>query len=97
MKTDKSASNVQSTGLENMKQKIQENIQKLNEKQKAIETRHQNILDRQAALATQNGGTDASPSDIIRLNVCGTEMFARRDTLTVVKGSRLEALFSGRW
>ena len=97
MKTDKSASNAQSTGLEDFKQKIQDNIQKLNEKQKAIETRHQNILDRQAALATQNGGTDASPSDIIRLNVCGTEMFARRDTLTVVKGSRLEALFSGRW
>ena len=27
----------------------------------------------------------------------GTELFARRDTLTVVKGSRFEALFSGRW
>ena len=24
-------------------------------------------------------------------------MFARRDTLTIVSGSRLEALFSGRW
>ncbi|GFH61277.1 hypothetical protein CTEN210_17753 [Chaetoceros tenuissimus] len=97
MKTDKSAPNVQSTGLEDFKQKIQDNIQKLTEKQGAIETRHQNILDRQAALANQNGGTDASPSDIIRLNICGTEMFARRDTLTAVKGSRLAALFSGCW
>ena len=97
MKTDKSVPNVPSTGLEDFKQKIQDNIQKLTEKQGEIETRHQNILDRQAALANQNGGTDASPSDIIRLNVCGTEMFARRDTLTAVKGSRLEALFSGRW
>ncbi|GFH61302.1 hypothetical protein CTEN210_17778 [Chaetoceros tenuissimus] len=97
MKTDKSTSNVQSTGLEDFKQKIQDKIQKLNEKQDAMETRHQNILDRQAALATQNGGTSAAPSDIIHLNVCGTEMFARRDTLTAVKGSRLAALFSGRW
>ena len=34
---------------------------------------------------------------LILENVRGTELFARRDTLTVVKGSRLEALFSGRW
>ena len=27
----------------------------------------------------------------------GTEIFACRDTLTVVKSCRLEALFSGRW
>ena len=42
-------------------------------------------------------GEHAKPSDIIRLNVRGTEFFARRDTLTVMKGSRLEAVFSGRW
>ena len=33
----------------------------------------------------------------IYLNVRGTELFARRDTLTVVEGSPLGALFSGRW
>ncbi len=40
---------------------------------------------------------EASGSDIIALSIRGTEMFARRDTLTVVEGSRLEVLFSGRW
>ena len=33
----------------------------------------------------------------IYLNVRGTELFARRDTLTVVEGSPLGALISGRW
>ena len=36
-------------------------------------------------------------SDKIRLNVGGTEMYSTRETLTKIKGSRLEALFNGRW
>ena len=39
-----------------------------------------------------------SPSDTIKLNVGGDVRFAtRRDTLTVIPGSRLAQLFSGRW
>ena len=34
---------------------------------------------------------------MIHLNVGGTNMYARRETLTKIKGSRLEVLFSGRW
>ena len=37
------------------------------------------------------------PCDIIHLNVGGSEMFATRDTLTAIKGSRIEALFAGEW
>ena len=37
------------------------------------------------------------PCDIIRLNVGGSEMFATRDTLTAIQGSRIEALFAGGW
>eukprot|EP00957_Ditylum_brightwellii_P189561 14429583-Ditylum_brightwellii.AAC.2 len=59
--------------------------------------RHKDIIDRQEALAYQHGGEHAKPFDIICHNVRGTELFSRRDTLTGVEGSRLEALFSGRW
>ena len=37
------------------------------------------------------------PCDIIRLNVGGSEMFATRDTLTAIQGSRIESLFAGEW
>ena len=43
----------------------------------------------------QNEGPQGS--DIIRLNIAGTEMFARRDTLTVMEDSHLAILFSGQW
>jgi len=63
-----------------------------------LKSRHKDIIDRQEALAYQHGGGEnTKTSDIICLNVRGTELFARRDTLTVVKGSRLDALSSGRW
>ena len=69
----------------------------INNEHQALKNRRKDIIDRQDAVAYKHGGESAKPSDIIGLNVCGTELFARRDTLTVVKGSRLEALFSGRW
>ena len=56
-------------------------------------------IDRQRTnnLTKQNGGSAIKDSDKINLNVGGTEMYALKETLTKVKGSCLEALFSGRW
>jgi hypothetical protein len=76
---------------------LDSSINKINNTHQALKKQHQHLIDRQEDLAHKHGGTDVKLSDIIRLNVRGTEMFARRDTLTVVKSSRLEALFSGRW
>jgi hypothetical protein len=59
--------------------------------------RYKSFIDCQDNLRQKNGGINTEPFDIITLNVSGTEMFARRDTLTIVRGSRLEAIFSGRW
>ncbi len=61
-------------------------------RQRDITTRYRTVL-QQNKWRTQ----EASDSDIIVLNIGGTEMFARRDTLTIVEGSRLETLFSGQW
>jgi len=86
-----------STALEDLDQMLGSSLKKINNEHQALKDRNKDIIDRQEALAYQHGGEHAKPSDIICLNVRGTEIFARRDTITVVKGSRLEALFSGRW
>ena len=59
--------------------------------------RHSDLLKRKRDLTQCNGGSDIKGSDKIHLNVGGTQMHALRETLTKIKGSRLEALFSGRW
>lgn len=76
---------------------LDERIRKLTSVSEALQRRHQDILKRQNALKQDHGGSDVRPSDVIRLNVGGTEMIARRGILTAIKGSRLEVLFSGRW
>jgi len=84
--------------LEELHHKPGSGLKKIKEENQAIKSRYKDIIDRQEALAFQHGCEHAKPSDIIYLNVRRTELFTRRrDILTVVKGSRLEALFSGRW
>jgi hypothetical protein len=45
----------------------------------------------------ENGGFLVKDDDILKINAGGTIFTVRRETLTQVKGSRLEVLFSGRW
>ncbi len=86
-----------SPGLVDLDKKLEASFTQINDEYQALKKRRKDIADRQDAITYKNGGAHAKPSDIIRLNVRGTELFARRDTFTVVKGSRFEALFSGRW
>jgi len=96
MKSD-TAKHAFSLAIDALDSELDSSINKINDKHRELKKQHQHLIDRQEDLAHKHGGTDVKLSDIIRLNVRGTEMFARRDTLTVVKSSRLEALFSGRW
>ena len=50
----------------------------------------------QDALATGNSGIDVDGSEIMDINEGGVVMSVTKDTLTQIKGKRLEALFSGR-
>jgi|AntRauTorckE5430_2_1112549.scaffolds.fasta_scaffold04752_1 hypothetical protein len=86
-----------SLAIDALDSELDSSINKINDTHQALKKQHQHLIDRQEALANRHGGANIKLSDIIRLNVRGTEMFARRDTLTIVKSSRLEALFSGRW
>jgi hypothetical protein len=97
MATNKSTNAEAFAKLEAHTKKLEDRISSFKARKEALEQRHQNILSRQDILKKDHGGSNISPSDMIRLNVGGTEMCARRDTLTAVKDSRLEALFSGRW
>jgi len=85
------------SGIEDLNKQLDDSINKLRDEHTNLKERHQDHLERKNVTARKNGGENCKPSDIIRLSVRGTEMFARRDTLTIVTGSRLEALFSGRW
>ena len=69
-----------------------------------IRSFHLNQIKRQSAmnderlnLLKSNGGSSVQSSDIIKINVGGTKLKVARSILVLIKGSRLEALFSGRW
>ncbi|KAL7493567.1 hypothetical protein ACHAWT_002579 [Skeletonema menzelii] len=47
--------------------------------------------------AAENGNLNVSDNDIIEINVGGKIIAAKRGVLCQWKGTRLEALFSGRW
>ena len=50
----------------------------------------------QDAFAIENGVLDVDGSEILDINAGGVIMSVTRNTLTQIKGTRLEALFSGR-
>ena len=51
----------------------------------------------QDALAAENGVIDVDGSEILDINAGGIIISVTRDTLTQIKGKRLEALFSRQW
>jgi len=82
--------------LEDLDKILESSITQIINEHQALRKRRKDIADRQNAKASEHGGDHATPSDIIRLNVRGTELFACRDPLPIVKGSHFEALFSVR-
>ena len=63
---------------------------KLNERMDELNNKKQQI-------AETNGNTNISGDDLIGINAGGKIIAAKRSTLTQLDGTRLEALFSGRW
>ena len=72
-------------------------IEAVRQKSKILEDRYSSLFQRRRDLVSRHGGANISDSDQIHLNVGGTRMYALRETLVLIKGSRLEVLFSGRW
>ncbi len=76
---------------------LQNKIKDLRIKGDKLAERHSMLLKRQKEIACQHGGSKVKGSDMIELNVGGKKMHVLRETLTLIEGSRLEVLFSGRW
>eukprot|EP00668_Euglena_longa_P000364 GGOE01000467.1.p1 GENE.GGOE01000467.1~~GGOE01000467.1.p1 ORF type:complete len:545 (-),score=64.97 GGOE01000467.1:363-1997(-) len=71
--------------------------QLLRDKSCQLTERHQLLEQQQGALAQQHGGSKVKGTDKLKLNVGGVNVNIRRETLTQFPGTRLAALFSGRW
>ena len=69
----------------------------LRAKEDELERRLSLLKARQDALVQENGGVDVRATDRMELNVGGVPVRATRATLTRYNGSKLAALFSGRW
>jgi len=76
---------------------LQDKIAKINLDRESIDKRREILMPRKKLFEEAKVSTDVSGADIFKLNVRGKELYARRDTLTVVKGSRLAKLFGGYW
>jgi hypothetical protein len=48
-------------------------------------------------IAQANGNLIVADDDLIEINAGGKVVVTKRSTLTQIQGSRMEALFSGRW
>mmetsp|Transcript_34276 Transcript_34276/g.60254 ORF Transcript_34276/g.60254 Transcript_34276/m.60254 type:complete len:599 (-) Transcript_34276:206-2002(-) len=72
-------------------------IDKLNCKEEELLKRLSDLDKKKLETAEANGNVDAADDDIVEINAGGKIVAAKRSTLTQLKGTRLEALFSGRW
>eukprot|EP00586_Coscinodiscus_wailesii_P010113 CAMPEP_0172490414 /NCGR_PEP_ID=MMETSP1066-20121228/20820_1 /TAXON_ID=671091 /ORGANISM="Coscinodiscus wailesii, Strain CCMP2513" /LENGTH=605 /DNA_ID=CAMNT_0013258867 /DNA_START=47 /DNA_END=1864 /DNA_ORIENTATION=+ len=63
----------------------------------AIAERHDKLKEGQQLLMSKNEGSNVNESDVLNINAGGKTVTVTRGTLTQMKGTRLEALFSGRW
>ena len=69
----------------------------LSEARNRISKGFEDLKEDQGAFAVENGLLDVKRSEILDINAGGSIISVTRGTLTQIKGTSLEALFSGRW
>jgi hypothetical protein len=72
-------------------------VKRLEEKEKQLLNRLAKLDEEKQKIAAENGDVDVSDDDLIEINAGGKIVAAKRGTLTQMEGTKLEALFSGRW
>ena len=75
--------------------KIQGN--KLEEKENELVDRFAKLEEKKLKTASANGNTEVSDDDLLEINAGGRVIAVKRATMTQIPGSRLEAMFCGRW
>ncbi len=83
---------------DNFLKKFDEQIQKLNDEEKCLRERLGDVESKIQNCVAENGNVEnISDNDTVEINAGGKIVAVKRGTLTQIKGTRLEALFSGRW
>lgn len=93
----KAASKELENAQANYERLFADEIAKLDKKESDLTTRLQDLNQKKRDAAKSHGSEDALDEDIVEINAGGKLISAKRSTLTQLKGTRLEALFSGRY
>ncbi|KAL7546934.1 hypothetical protein ACHAWF_010264 [Thalassiosira exigua] len=72
-------------------------LDKLDSKEEELSKRLGDLNKRKLEIAQANGNEYAADDDLVEINAGGKVITAKRCTLTQLKGTMLESLFSGRW
>lgn len=72
-------------------------ISKLQDTEQQLLDRLHKLDEAKFQTATANGNVDISNDDLLEINAGGKIIAVKRGTLTQMHGTRMEAMFSGRW
>ena len=72
-------------------------VETLQEKEDQLLERLSKLEEEKLKTAAANGNVDVSDDDILEINAGGKIIAVKRATLTQLQGTRMEAMFSGRW
>ncbi|KAL7504668.1 hypothetical protein ACHAXN_002257 [Cyclotella atomus] len=80
-------------------QKYKAKIDQLDAKERQLLNRLKKLDERKESIAKVNGDLDATEEDLVKINAGGKviALALTRSTFTQLKGTKLEALFSGHW
>lgn len=92
-----SASEATSAAWDEHACKFKEQVELLKGVGEKLAQAYDNLKEERDSLARENDGDRASEADLLEINAGGRIVSVTRRTLTQIKGSRLEAIFSGRW
>jgi hypothetical protein len=78
-------------------QDLNNEIAALDKRETILNERVQQLNLKKHEIAQANGNLNVTDEDLVEINAGGRIIVAKRSTLTQMQGSRIEALFSGRW
>ena len=85
------------TAHDDHERQYKDQIDKLDCKERELLERFSALDKKKLECAQANGNTNVSDDDVVEVNAGGKIISAKRSTLKQLKGTRIEALFSGRW
>jgi hypothetical protein len=82
---------------DNHLQDLSGEISTLDKRETLLNERVQGLNRKKHEIAQTHGNLDVTDDDLIEMNAGGKIIVTKRSTLTQIQGSRMAALFSGRW